>query len=141
MPKIENIARGVCVINGTLLVCRNTRTGNCFLPGGHIEFGETGAEALRREIAEEMGISNIAIRRFLCANENTFTQADGHPAAEITLVYEFTWQGADPATPPPSAETHLEFLWIPLASASRVNPPELIAAIPNLLSGNGSVMI
>ena len=51
---IETIARGVCVRDGRLLLCRAKGGSTTYLPGGHIEFGETGRQALVREIKEEL---------------------------------------------------------------------------------------
>ena len=45
---IESIARGVCVKDGKLLLCRAKGGKSTYLPGGHIEFGESGRIALVR---------------------------------------------------------------------------------------------
>ena len=45
---IETIARGVCIVDGKILLCRAKGGKSTYLPGGHIEFGETGREALVR---------------------------------------------------------------------------------------------
>ena len=82
---IETIARGVCIVDGRLLLCRAKGGATTYLPGGHIEFGETGREALVREMAEETGVTARA-GRFLGVVENRFTQ-HGKPHAEINLVY------------------------------------------------------
>ena len=50
---IEVIARGVCVAGGRVLLCRAKGGSSTYLPGGHVEFGETGREALVREMREE----------------------------------------------------------------------------------------
>lgn len=84
---IETIARGVCVRGGKILLCRAKGGSSTYLPGGHIEFGETGRQALRREILEEIG-AEAAVGRFIGVVENAFTQ-HGKPHAEINLVYEF----------------------------------------------------
>lgn len=56
------------------------------LPGGGIEFGETGLEALKREYMEEFGtgIDNIEFLGFL---ENIFT-FEGKNGHEIVMVYK-----------------------------------------------------
>ena len=36
-PAPEIISRGVCVHRGHVLLCRNRKRGNVYLPGGHIE--------------------------------------------------------------------------------------------------------
>lgn len=85
---IEVIARGVCVRDGKILLCRAKGGNTTYLPGGHIEFGETGREALVREIHEELGLS-ATTGEFLGVVENSFEQ-HGKPHAEINLVYEFS---------------------------------------------------
>ena len=82
---IETIARGVCTVGGRLLLCRAKGGATTYLPGGHIEFGETGREALVREMAEETGVT-ARTGRFLGVVENRFIQ-HGRPHAEINLVY------------------------------------------------------
>ena len=82
---IETIARGVCVRDGKLLVCRAKGAKSCYLPGGHIEFGETGRQALVREMKEETGLA-ATTGDFLGVVENAFEQ-HGKPHAEINLVY------------------------------------------------------
>ena len=83
---IETIARGVCVRDGKLLLCRAKGGSSTYLPGGHIEFGETGRQALVREVKEELGVDS-STGAFLGAVENAFLQ-HGKPHAEINLVYE-----------------------------------------------------
>ncbi|MBR3924306.1 MAG: NUDIX domain-containing protein, partial [Kiritimatiellae bacterium] len=55
---IESIARGVCVKDGKLLLCRAKGGKSTYLPGGHIEFGESGRIALVREVKEELGVDS-----------------------------------------------------------------------------------
>ena len=83
---IETIARGVCLREGRLLLCRAKGGATTYLPGGHIEFGETGRQALVREVKEELGL-DAQTGKFLGVVENAFTQ-HGKPHAEINLVYE-----------------------------------------------------
>lgn len=83
---VEVIARGVCVVGGRILLCRAKGGATTYLPGGHIEFGETGREALVREVREELGAES-GTGAFLGVVENKFLQ-HGKPHAEINLVYE-----------------------------------------------------
>ena len=136
---IETIARGVCVRDGKLLLCRAKGGASTYLPGGHIEFGETGRQALVREVKEELGVES-STGAFLGAVENTFLQR-GKPHAEINLVYELKLgtgngepayaqatageQGTGELPPLNSQEDWIEFEWCDLNRLDEANllPP------------------
>ena len=83
---IETIARGVCILNGKVLLCLPKDRSYSYLPGGHIEFGETGREALVREMKEETGLDATA-GDLLGVVESSFVQK-GEKHCEINLIYE-----------------------------------------------------
>ena len=56
------------------------------LLGGTIEFGEPGAEALRRELHEELG-TDVEVGELVATVENLFTY-EGEPWHELVLVFE-----------------------------------------------------
>ena len=103
---VETIARGVAIQDGKVLLCRAKGAESTYLPGGHIEFGETGAEALVREVREEMGVEATA-GRLLGVVENAFSQ-HGKPHAEINLVYELKIPVAAKVA---AQEDWIEFVW------------------------------
>ena len=107
---IETIARGVCIQNGKVLLCKAKGGSSSYLPGGHIEFGETGRQALIRELKEEMGIS-ATVGAFLGIVENQFQQ-HGKPHAEINLVYRLS---VPEGTSARAREDWIEFEWRELA--------------------------
>ena len=116
---IETIARGVCVKDGKILLCRAKGGKSTYLPGGHIEFGETGRAALVREVKEELGVDASA-GAFLGALENSFMQ-NGKPHAEINLVYALELaEGAD-AGDLKSQEDWIEFAWHDLKDLDAAN--------------------
>jgi len=110
---IETIARGVCVADGHVLLCRPKGGGYSYLPGGHIEFGEKGAEALVREVKEEMGLDSVA-GEIVGVVESQFVQR-GKRHAEISLVYKLEIQGLpSPGEPVAAKEDWIEFVWWPI---------------------------
>jgi 8-oxo-dGTP pyrophosphatase MutT (NUDIX family) len=66
-------------------MCRNTKSNFYYLPGGHIEFAEPAAQALRRELQEEAN-ADIAVGPLLLTTENTFNDGK-HDHHEINLVF------------------------------------------------------
>jgi ADP-ribose pyrophosphatase YjhB (NUDIX family) len=87
--RIRPIAIGLFLHNDQLLVFEGydqVKEKAFFRPlGGAIKFGETGAEALKREIQEEIGqeIENILFQGMI---ESRF-MLRGEPGHEIVLVY------------------------------------------------------
>ena len=135
---IETIARGVCVRNGEILLCRGKGAKSTYLPGGHIEFGETGRQALVREVKEEMGLDSTT-GKFLGVVENSFLQKSHEGKmlkhAEINLVYELKVPGA--AADPKAAEAWIGFEWCPLADLDKAN---LLPAAFRVLGKNPSAI-
>ncbi len=115
---IEIIARGVCVVDGKVLLCRAKGGATTYLPGGHVEFGETGRTALEREVCEELGVPS-AVGKFLGVVENRFIQ-HGKPHAEVNLVYALSVD-ADPASLA-SREDWISFEWRDLSRLDDLLP-------------------
>lgn len=113
-PHIELIARGVLIHNRHLLICQNRQHGHLFLPGGHVEFGEPAAEALQREIQEEMGI-HLAVGTFLGACEASFQQrrsAGVKRHHELNLLFQLLVPKGFSRSLVVSREDHIKFIWI-----------------------------
>ena len=128
---VETIARGVCIHDGKVLLCKAKGGKSTYLPGGHIEFGETGAEALVREIKEELGVDS-SCGKFLGVVENSFLQ-HGRPHAEINLVYRLDIPSLQ--TPNSSLlasqEDWIEFEWRDITDLGNANllPTEMIGIV------------
>lgn len=126
---IETIARGICIQNGNVLLCKAKGGTSTYLPGGHIEFGETARQALIREIQEEMGVDATA-KRFIGVVENSFLQ-HGNPHAEINLIYALELPEGVAAK---AQEDWIDFEWWPIAEIGKANllPGEMVALVQNL---------
>lgn len=121
---VEIIARGVAVADGEILLCRAKGGSTSYLPGGHVEFGETGRQALEREVREELR-AEVKVGKFLGVVENSFLQ-HGKKHAEVNLVYEMEFAGPKPRE---SAEDWIEFEWRGLDSlkSARLLPEAFLA--------------
>ncbi|MEM8835821.1 MAG: NUDIX domain-containing protein [Planctomycetota bacterium] len=115
--EIEFIARGVATFDAHILLCENAKYGYFYLPGGHVEPGESAAEALKREFEEELGVSPD-VGPPLLVLEHRFGQR-GRPRHEVNVVFhvehiELAEQPAPPAAPQ-SREPELRFHWVDTA--------------------------
>ena len=128
--EVEIIARGVCCVAGHILLCHSKGADNTYLPGGHVDFGESSVESVRRELREELGI-DASVESFLGVVEHQFIQS-GEPHCEINLVFRFSGPDITPGVIPPSQEDHIEFLWASITAlrACALAPEPLCERIP-----------
>jgi len=69
LPRIRVVAAALVDADGRVLIADRPAgkimSGRWEFPGGKVKPGETDAEALRREIAEELGVEVLAARPFM----------------------------------------------------------------------------
>jgi 8-oxo-dGTP diphosphatase len=116
---IEFIARGVLIGLHGILLCHSVGKDYMFLPGGHITFGESAANALIREFNEEIGMK-VDVSEFLGAMEHKYDE-NGNKHHEITLVFLLSGPAVERRTRIPSIEKQLEFQWHPITALTDVN--------------------
>lgn len=135
---IENIVRAV-IINAAkneILLAKQKGKNYTFLPGGHIEFGETARHALDREMLEETGAEG-RIGVHLWTIENIFTDPDKEPCHEIASYFTYTFYKRFYTESVISQEDHLEFLWVDIHQLEHFDlKPDIISRlIASLVSG------
>lgn len=120
---IEIIARALILKEGKLLLCKSVPNSNYYLPGGHIEFGESAGQALKREVIEECG-AEIDNLHFVGCFENKWGEPIHH---EYNLIYTVDIEETDVV----SKESHILFEWIETSKLKDLlfYPPEFIATI------------
>ena len=117
--RIEWIARGVAQRGSHVLLCRDTKRGYFYLPGGHVEPGERAPEALTREFLEETGL-DATPGPLLAVAEHLFEQR-GKPRHEVNAVFHVEHLGIEEGEDVPSLEPGLEFRWVDLASLADID--------------------
>ncbi|OUB30101.1 DNA mismatch repair protein MutT [Bacillus thuringiensis serovar yunnanensis] len=107
--KFHHIVRAVMIKNEKILVAEYIGH-HYFLPGGHVEIGESVENALIRELREELGV-NCSIQQFLGVIENQWQDKEvlHH---EINHIFEVESQDLHTDLTPKSSESHLAFHWI-----------------------------
>lgn len=135
-PTTEIIARGVLIQHGHVLLCQNRKHGYTYLPGGHVEFAEPAADALKREMLEESN-EPVRVGKLLLTHEETF-QGPKRVHHEINLVFHMEHDKSSTTTPATitSVEDQIAFVWVDLAELIDVDlRPQSMKAW--LMSGGG----
>jgi len=135
---VELIVRGVLIRDGMLLLCQSHGALNTFLPGGHIEFGESATDALRREILEETGMQS-QVGAYLGSVEHTFLHGSSR-CCEINVVFRLDIPGLSVSAPPPALEPHIHMFWAAIDElpAHSLEPSVLCRLIPRWQAGPDS---
>jgi 8-oxo-dGTP diphosphatase len=105
----EMLAVPLLIKDGKLLVA-DYIGHHCFLPGGHVELGESVEQGLIREWEEELG-TTCSIEKFLGVIENHWKTEDTLHY-EIAHVFKVTSDSLEVDKTPASKESHLAFHWI-----------------------------
>ena len=113
---MRQIVNAVLVREATVLLAkrslrRKAYPGGWSFPGGHVEQGESWAEALVRELREEVGITPLNFR-LLRSIDDPNTTTDDPVVYHMYLVTD--WRGGEPAIL--DAE-HSELRWFTRAAA------------------------
>lgn len=121
----ELIVRALIIKDRKILVCQTEGRDYFFLPGGHVEFGETMRDALFRELREEMD-ARVIMSKLIGGVENLFNQ-DENQKHEITFLFHVDID----LTEVISKEDHIEFSWFSYEEfiENKIVPPALKDAI------------
>ncbi|MFS0672075.1 NUDIX domain-containing protein [Ornithinibacillus sp. 179-J 7C1 HS] len=133
--RFHHLARGIMIKGNKLLVARAKGYQNTFLPGGHIEFGESAKDALEREIVEELGL-RCTVKKFLGLVEHKWLKK-GHMNCEINQLFLVEMEEVPVDENPQSKEDHIEFFWITINELNIYNlqPYPLRELIYNHVNG------
>lgn len=137
-------SRAVIIKDRHILLCKTTGLDPdfYFLPGGHIEHGESARNAMLRELKEEIGFE-FEIIRFLACFEYSFDPNIKKHAKCHTHEYNFIFESNSNFLPAPNIalaqlEDHIKILWIPIDQLEKIDlrPEPLKDFIPKWLNLN-----
>lgn len=106
--------------------------------GGGVEFGERAADAVRRELYEEIG-ATVTSARLLGTVENIFRYT-GEPGHEIVFLYEVELAGrelydCERIEHAQDNDEPLDCRWMPLSAFADGGPPLYPDGLLELLNG------
>ena len=116
---IHILVRGVVIVDGHVLLAHAKDAANTFLPGGHVEVGESLAHALSRELAEELGCPS-RVADYLGLVEHQWSAGD-YRQHELNHLFLVSLTGITSTQAMPSREPHLEFRWARLSELASHN--------------------
>ena len=122
--KIHVLARAVIIDQEHILLCKTTDLAHnfYFLPGGHIEHGESAENAVLRELVEEAG-SDAEIVRFLGCLENSFEP--GYSSIchnhEYNFIFEARSEKLKIDIEIPKMEKHIDLHWIEFSKLEEID--------------------
>lgn len=125
---IHVLSRAVIIDHGYILLCKtcDLPVNFYFLPGGHVEHGESAAQALMRELKEELGEEAgfaCVLKRFLGCLEYSFEP--GHNSICHNHEYNFVFEVESGTLKKDSniqqIEPHIQLVWIALDQLSNID--------------------
>ena len=128
---IHVLSRGIIIDKDYILLCKTIGLSNnfYFLPGGHVEHGESAEKALIRELMEEARAS-CRIKRFLGCLEYSFEPADDNKIChnhEYNFIFEIESDDLKSENQIPKLEDHIELTWVGLYELPNIDlKPEIL---------------
>jgi ADP-ribose pyrophosphatase YjhB (NUDIX family) len=129
-------AVGVAIHNEQVLLHRAAHDTWWSLPGGRVELHESSADALVREMREELGVE-VELLRLLWVMERFFVSSQRHHSIQFYYLLQLPDallpESVATFTSPQSNDTPLVFHWYPLAGLESLPMPLYPAMLRTML--------
>jgi len=126
---------GICIRDGKVLLQSCEGDPGYAFPGGHVAYGETHEEALKREFAEETGL-DVQVGELKMLGE-LFFRWGSMPCQQICLYYQVSIDNDkmglrehfNSIETKMGSKPHIQFHWIPICNLSDflIYPSEAVA--------------
>ena len=123
-PRFYLRARAVIVFRGQILLAHAKGASNTFLPGGHIDVGESIPDETARDLNDDIGLRGCLksqIDEYLSVVEHRYI-IDGRYHFELDHVFSVFLPILKDSHEISSLEEHLEFMW---ADPEKMSEPNL----------------
>jgi 8-oxo-dGTP diphosphatase len=121
---IHVLSRGVITDQDHILLCKtlDLPVSFYFLPGGHVEHGESVEKSLLRELMEETG-AECKVKRFLGCLEYSFEPEHSSICHnhEYNFIFEAESEYLKSNRTIVQLEAHIELIWMPLHQLSEID--------------------
>lgn len=124
-------AAGIVLRGENVLVCRHENIDGCFLPGGKVQFGESAATALARELAEEIAVDFVVGTPSLVV-DGIYAER-GSISQEVCFYFRLDWPEGRAVEDPVLLSRDGQWLeWVALSELPKHGflPPEILPLLP-----------
>lgn len=121
---IHVLSRAIIIDCEQILLCKtlDLEENFYFLPGGHVEHGESVEISLLRELVEETG-SEGKIKRYLGCLEYRFEPGANSICHnhEYNFIFEVESDSLKSQNQIPQLEKHIQLVWMPLSKITEID--------------------
>ncbi len=109
-PPLHILVRAIIRQGDKVLLAQAKGSHNTFLPGGHLESGESLPRSLERELGEELGL-HAEVGAYQGLVEHSWEDEEGTVHYVLNHLFEVALPTLGEGCAPLSREAHLTFFW------------------------------
>lgn len=138
---IECISRAIITDGPFVLLTFPKSRAYSYLPGGHIEKGESAEQAVIRELKEEANIIGV-VEKFLGIHEHFWHDATDKLTHEYNFMFQVRVDSLSAQKAPASCEEYIVFDWVHQDQLSSVKlyPHDLRTTLHTWLTKTGNLV-